>query len=99
MDVVINNGKMGRKKEIINVIGVLEAIQYNALSIEEAEAYIFSPKYAKYLKTQDCDQQVIELIEFGCELEDVESLLPEKLSVTIANLEKKALDLLKEYRE
>ena len=91
--------KWEEKKEIINVIGVLEAIQYNALSIEEAETYIFSPKYAKYLKTQDCDQQVIELIEFGCELEDVESLLPEKLSVTITNLEKKALDLLKEYRE
>ena len=42
--------KWEEKKEIINVIGVLEAIQYNALSIEEAEAYIFLLSMQNILK-------------------------------------------------
>lgn len=78
-------------------IGILDALKQGTINIEFAEKNIFAPKYVKELKEKKCNGEIIKIIEEGCELEDIESLVPQKLANNIEILEKKALELLKMY--
>ena len=78
-------------------IGILDALKQGPINVEFAEKSIFAPKYVKELKEKKCNGEIIKIIEEGCELEDIESLIPQKLANNIEILEKKALELLKMY--
>lgn len=87
------------KSILISVIGCLEALSSGCISIDESEQYIFSPRTTKKLNELKINGDIISLIEKGCELEDIESLLPDKLEITISELKNEAMGLLKEYDE
>jgi len=49
------------------------------------------------LKEQNCNHRILLLLEKGCELKDILSLLPDRLEQVINELEDEVMELLKEY--
>ena len=80
---------------LISIIGLMDSLSVDAISIEECEMYLFSPYSVEKLNTLNLDEQIVELVENGCELEDVESLIPEELYKSIDKIRLKAIELLK----
>ena len=79
---------------IVN-IGVMTAIKEGVISIEEAENYMYSPYSIEKIRKLGINEDIIKLVELGCELEDVESLIPDKLSATIDEISIKSTELLR----
>lgn len=90
-----------RKAEIERIvlllnIGLLEVLKGNLISINEAENCFFNLLTIDKLEKLGVNQKIIELIQLGCELEDIESLVPHKLSDSIQFLRETSLDLIKQ---
>ncbi len=82
---------------LINIVGVLETLRKGNLSINEAEKFLFSPYFINKLKRGDCNYEIIDILERGCELEDIASLLPQNLEKNIMELKEQALKVIKKY--
>ncbi|WP_316338448.1 DUF3969 family protein [Clostridium sp.] len=79
---------------LINIIGIMDSLKEELITIDECEIYLFSPYSINKLCELKINNEIISLLEEGTELEDVESLVPEKLKSTIDNLKFRAIDLL-----
>lgn len=75
---------------IIN-IGLLTALKEKLISVDEAENYLYNPYTIERLKKLKVKDEIAELIHLGCELEDVETLIPDKMKGTIEFLKEKSL--------
>lgn len=89
--------KIDEKILLLSIIGVLEVLKSDILKIEEAEKFLFSPNMLKKLKLIKCNNKITNLIERGCELEDIASLIPEKLEKNYNELMESAKMILNEY--
>ena len=74
------------------IIGLCDALMENALSIHEAEHYLFSPRTMKIFEK---DPELMDLIHTATEFENLQSLVPTKLDSAIADVRRRALDALK----
>ena len=92
-------GKVDEKIILLAIIGNLEAIKKDGITIDEAEKFLFSPYMIKKLRAKMCDEKIIKIITKGCELEDIASLIPEKLNDVINELKKESVCLMKKYDE
>ena len=79
---------------IIN-IGFMGALREGLVTIDEIENYIYSPYSVGKLGKSDINNDVIDLVHLGCELEDVMSLIPDRLTNSISNIENKSKELLR----
>lgn len=86
------------KRLLISIVGCLDALACKCISISESESYIFSPRIIKIMDGLDINPNIIIIIEKGCELEDIDSLLPKELMTTICDLKNEAINLLMEYK-
>lgn len=75
-------------------LGVLTALDRNLISIDEAEGFVFKPYLAKLLEQMGSEEKLIDIINLGCELDDVASLYPEDLHVQIKDLLDKTLSVI-----
>ena len=91
--------KRTEKLILINMLGVLEALKNKKITIDESEKIIFTPYTFITLKKKGVNKKIIDIIQEGCELEDVESLCPDKLDNVIENLKQRTLMLIDEYEE
>ena len=69
---------MNEKEILIKIIGLLYALKNKAITIEESEQYLFCPRVINELKKKKINQDVIEILEYCCEIEDIYSLTPQK---------------------
>lgn len=100
MNVVCEKGEkknISEKIILLAMVGVFEALKNGGMTINESQAFIFSPHMIDALKNRNYSGGVIDILEKGCELEDIESLLPEILVEEIDKLERATLNLLKKY--
>ncbi|HCC07101.1 MAG TPA: DUF3969 domain-containing protein [Clostridiales bacterium] len=81
---------------IIN-IGIMTAISEGVFIIKEAENYIYSPYSIEIIKKIGVNENIVKLINLGCELEDVESLIPHKLQDAIDDIRNTAINLLRKF--
>lgn len=88
-------GKVDEKMLLIAIVGSMESIKNGGITIDEAEKFLFCPHIVNMLKIKKCNEKIIELIEKGCELEDIYSLIPENLNEIINEIEQEALRLMK----
>ena len=84
---------------LIVLIGILDSLKNHVISIEEAERIIFSPYMENRLRRHNVRSEIIDIIICGCELEDIESLLPEELDKNINDLLNRTIVLLKQYEK
>jgi hypothetical protein len=75
-------------------IGLCVAIEQGALPVQAAEDYLYSPYTIEKLQELGVSPQLMRLVHLGTELEDVESLLPEKLGESLAEMNCTALEIL-----
>ena len=80
-------------------IGLLTALKGNAINIEECEAFLFNPYTMEILRKHNINNNIIDTIHIGCELEDIESLLPNKLDESVLYLIEKNMGNLKKIKE
>lgn len=92
-----DKAEIERLISLIN-LGICAALENQALSIEEAEFYLYSPHTMEQLQELGVAQELIDVVHLGTELEDVKSLLPEKLSDSIAEIKVESIKLLKSLR-
>jgi hypothetical protein len=81
------------------IIGALEALQKQSITLNEAEQLVFSPAIVELSKLHAVDIRIIELLHSGTELEDILSLTPDSYATSIAEIEKTAHALLKALPE
>ncbi len=93
-----NLDKVDEKIILLTIIGSVEAIKNGGITIDEAEKFIFSPHMENRLKSKGCNEDIIELIMKGCELEDIVSLIPHCLNDVLSEIKQEALFLIKEYK-
>ncbi|MFR0152119.1 DUF3969 family protein [Escherichia coli] len=72
---------------------VLHFLKEGTITIDESELLVFRPFISRLLHKNDCDKELIEIIDLGCDLENIESLVPEYLDDAIKNLITKTSDL------
>lgn len=80
-----SNKKVNEKIILLSIIGSLDAIKEEAVSIDEIEKFLFSPHIYHKLKQKGYSGDILQIIEEGCELEDIFSLLPDKFDGVIYN--------------
>ncbi|BEC46683.1 hypothetical protein VEE53_21810 [Escherichia coli] len=60
---------------------------------------VFCPFFARTLRRKGCDKELLDIIYHGCELEDIESLIPERLETVIQELILQTTDLIYTKRD
>ncbi|MDF9825366.1 putative histidine transporter YuiF (NhaC family) [Breznakia sp. PF5-3] len=83
---------------LINIIGLMESLSHECITITDAEVALFTPYSISILKKLDIDRDIIELISMGLELEDYESLIPHKLNEIIDEIKELAIKKLKQMK-
>ncbi|EFF3068176.1 DUF3969 family protein [Escherichia coli] len=63
--------------------------------MDEAEGFIFKPSTSKTLNAASQSKNLIDIIDSGCELEDISSIIPENLSGNIDKLINQTLDFIR----
>ncbi|MDQ0818958.1 hypothetical protein QF033_003536 [Bacillus pumilus] len=79
---------------VINIIGVIISLKEGLITIE-AEKLMFSPRTIDILKQKGINEELINILHLGTELEDVESLIPHELSDSLEEIRVKCLRFLK----
>lgn len=98
MKIVIHDPKISRKDEkaiLIFIIGILSSLCDETISLDDAEKAIFCPYYSNLLRKLGCASEIIDIIERGCELEDIRSLLPDHFERKVIDLNRHAHECLK----
>lgn len=90
MKITIKNKEDANRLILVTAIGLLDALEKKLLKINECQQYLFSPYSISILEKEGLEKKVIEIVELGCELEDVESLYPDDLNSEIKKLKGKA---------
>lgn len=67
-------------------LGIVTALESGIISIEDSEKMLYRPKFVKMLERLSINKEILDLIEQGCELEDIESLIPEYLTNKILQM-------------
>ncbi len=80
-------------------LGILHCLERNVISIDEAEGFIFKPYVSELLRKINSSDELVRIIELGCELEDVESLIPGRLGFHINELIEQTISMLKNSKE
>lgn len=55
-------------------LGILHALKYQIITLNEAEDLLYSPYAMKILKKNKISDEIVDIIHLGTELEDVVSL-------------------------
>lgn len=76
-------------------LGLLRAVQDEAIDLEEAERLLFSPRTAHTLQHKGLGPELPQLILECCELEDVLSLIPERFAHNVEAMAERFSSLLK----
>lgn len=79
---------------LVLIIGTIVALREKAITLEEAEQFLFSPYTAIQLKNAKVPRKTIDLIWHGGELEDVLSIIPDKIDSSIDDILQNALKYL-----
>ncbi len=68
------------------VLGATEAVRTGELGIDEATHLLLRPRVMRQLTAAGVGQEIVDLVHSGSELEDLESLLPERVGPALASL-------------
>jgi hypothetical protein len=75
-------------------LGLCTAIEAGSVTIAEAERRLFNPQILAGLEGLGLVEELLEIVHLGTELEDVQSLIPERLAESLAEIRSKALAFL-----
>lgn len=76
-------------------LGLASAIKNNVVSSESAEKLLFTPRTMKIIADKLKDDELVEIIRKGTELEDIENLFPD--TKKLENYKNELIDLCLNY--
>lgn len=79
---------------ILYIIGVVDGLESELVTIDEAEKLLFSPYTIDLVDSKGISKEIIDIIHLGTELEDVQSLIPDKLSESLKQIKDKSIKIL-----
>lgn len=88
------NNEQLEKLLLIISIGVIEGVKKEVLTIEEAENVLFTPYIMDFIQTKKIAPEVLDIVHLGTELEDIDSLIPEKLAACLTDIKQQSIELL-----
>lgn len=93
-----SNKEQLEKLILLNIIGLVNCIEEDLITIEEAEKIIFSPYTMDLFNTKELSKELIDIVHLGTELEDIDSLIPEKLSESLVQIKNLSIELLQKRK-
>lgn len=75
-------------------LGFAQAVRHGAITLDEAGHQLLWPWAHKVVQQAGCSPEVLDLLHSGSELEDIESLLPQKFAAALERFEGEALSIL-----
>jgi hypothetical protein len=84
---------------LLLIASLAVALKENVLTISDAEALLFSPYSQEKLRRAGVSKEIIGIINLGCELEDVQSIIPAKMESSIDEILSLAFEKLKDFSE
>lgn len=79
----------------IVMLGLVEAMEVEAIESEEGEVICFNPYTEHYFEKIKSDDNLIEAIRLGMELDDVCRLVPHAYQMSLQELKQKTVDIIK----
>jgi len=93
----VDNLVESRRLIITIIVGLLILIKNEVISIDEAEQYLFNPYSINKLSFCGVDQELLDIVLEGCELENIKRIIPEKYLSTVDDLIIRAINLTNKY--
>ena len=84
---------------LLMALGSLQALEHQAITIDESQRILFSPYISTHLEKNKVDERIIDIIIECCELEDIFELIPTKYMETLQILQNRIIEILKQYDE
>ena len=84
---------------LLMIVGALTALRERKVSVDEMSYFLFHPGKISKLKQKHCRKEILRIVREGCELEDIEDLVPEALPEAVDELYRRAMKLLGEMEE
>lgn len=98
LNISLENPEEIERFVLIIIVGLLNSLQHNVISIEDTECRFFSPYTYNMLKKMNVKKDIVELVMDGCLLEDFDSIISDKLDNEIIRIKEKALSLLNKHK-
>lgn len=80
---------------LINLLGIIESLTLNLITLEEAERVLFTPFSIEILQGKQMSKEIINIIHLGTELEDVLSIIPDKYNESLLEMRRLTTECLK----
>ncbi len=77
-------------------LGLVMALQHNAISLEQSQEDFFNLKNYRTLRDQKSNRRLLEFMEWGMELEDVAELAPQGLVESYEKMTSLAWEVIRE---
>jgi len=85
-----------QKQLLIYILGILDGIKKNVIDTDESFLVLFKPNVILWLKENNFDNDLINLIDEARELEDIKELIPNSFNDVVDKLYCETLSQLKE---
>lgn len=85
------------KTILLFVLSIVESLKLKVVSLDEACRYIFNLELLELLIDRNIDDQVLEIINLGMGLEDIQAVAPEELEQSIEELKWRCIQVISEY--
>lgn len=89
------NKDQTEKLLLINLLGIIESLTLNLITLEEAEKILFTPYTMDILQEKQISKEIINIIHLGTELEDVLSIIPDKYNDSLLEMRRLTTECLK----
>ena len=76
---------------LLMIVGALTALRERKVSVDEMSYFLFHPGMISKLKQKHCRKEILRIVREGCELEDIEDLVPEALPEAVDELYRSCL--------
>lgn len=80
---------------LILSLGLTEAVKAGVLCVDDAEKLLYSPKVLALLSRIGLAIEVLDLVHLGTELEDINSLIPDRLEANLNEMSSLAVSKLR----
>lgn len=95
LKITIQNKNEIEKILLIMSLGILDSLEQEAITFQQAFRLFLRPYIAQYLEKHESEEEVVDFFNNICMLEDIAKLMPEKLSISINSSRNEALKLLR----
>lgn len=95
LKISLENNIQINKFILINIIGLMDSLEAGLISIEECEICLFSPYSIEKLEKLHLDKRIIDILQRGCELENIYDLLQDKFIDVVKELKNDSQQILK----